>query len=80
MSKNSYGMSMTKDFTFDNLNAAKLIWDRKKDPRRFGQFWMGQTGFNLPEDFRPGYNLWEEKDADIAYGVIFDYIQTIHQI
>lgn len=80
MSIVSNKMIITKEFTTSNLNTAKILWDMTGDPRRFGQFWMGEIGFSLPKDFRPGYNLWEEKDPSVAFGVIFDYIQSIQQL
>lgn len=75
----AHTLTMDKSFTFDNLNNANLIWRRSRTTQRFGQFWMNKTGFVLPEDFKPGFNLWEEKNPDIAYGVIFDYLLSVMQ-
>lgn len=73
------GLTMNKDHTFENLNAAHLIWKRSRTWQRFGQFWMNKTDFKLPEDYLPGYSLWEEKDDRKAYGVIFGYLASVQK-
>lgn len=70
-------MSADKSFTVENLNRLNLQWRKLRTTLRFGQYWMNKTGFVLPKDFIDGYNLWEEKDAQKAYRVIFQYLMSI---